>query len=487
MKDENFGQFFSNIKFLSFSSCILLALSAFQAAAVADQGKHQLPAASRSGESCLLKSSRAAGAIDRVTVQLEAGGEVKFVENKKVGREKMSVAAELGYHEKTLGLSDNSTQGESEAADKDSGGAVGGLRSLRYYDKAEAVIKVGKSGIKPTLDDERRLIAVDAGEQVALFSPLGPLTREELDLLEALGDSLLLDRLLPARAASEGDSWDHSSQLLAALLGLDKIADCDVKSKLETLSDTSAMMTMEGRVEGAVEGVTTRMEIKAKYRFIRKTGRIDWFGMLVKEDRDIGHVNTGVELVARVQVQIKPDAACAQLTEKSLAGLLLEPSEEMSRLVFRSKTGGWEFYHDRRWIVTADERSHAVLRLVDRGELIAQCNVTNLAEVKPGKQVTLEEFQEDVKEALGESFGGFENASQQPGGDNYRVLRVVAGGESSQLPIQWIYYLIANEQGRQVALTFTVEKTHSERLANADRALAETLRFTQTIDVVAVK
>ncbi len=53
----------------------------------------------------------------------------------------------------------------------------------------------------------------------------------------------------------------------------------------------------------------------------------------------------------------------------------------------------------------------------------------------------------------------------------------MVGGQSSELPIRWIYYLIADEHGRQVTLTFTVEKTHVERLANADRAVVETLRF----------
>jgi hypothetical protein len=102
-----------------------------------------------------------------------------------------------------------------------------------------------------------------------------------------------------------------------------------------------------------------------------------------------------------------------------------------------------------------------------------------LSKAEPGKQITLEQFQGDVKEALGESFGEFVKASQHADEANRRVLRVVAGGQSSKLPVRWIYYLIADEQGRQVAVTFTVEETHVERLANADRAVVETLKFTK--------
>ncbi len=436
--------------------------------------------AEKDGAACLLQSRRAPGSIDRVTVKLDAGGELKFVEDKKVGREKMSVVAEIEYTERTLALADDE---------------AGRLRSVRYYDQAEAIIKVGDGGFKPSLRDERRLIGVsvagsstekakaDAKDTVdhgnLLFSPMGPLARDELDLLEINGDSLLLDRLLPGRKVAQGDSWEHSEALMTALLDLDRIAKCEVKSTLEKLSQTSALMVMSGNVEGAIGGVSTRKEIKAKYRFDRRTGRIDWFGLLVKEDSDIGHINTGVELVARVQMQITPVDSSPRLSDAALEGFSLDPSDEVSQIVHRSDAGGWEFSHDRRWFVTVDQRSRSVLRMVDRGELIAQCNITALSKVDPGKQITLKQFQNDIKEALGESFGEFINASQRANDAKCRVLRVVAGGESSELPVHWIYYLIADEQGRQVTLTFTVEKTNVERLANADRAVVETLRFVE--------
>ncbi|MBN2291856.1 MAG: hypothetical protein JXM70_05490, partial [Pirellulales bacterium] len=262
-----------------------------------------------------------------------------------------------------------------------------------------------------------------------------------------------------------------------ALLCLDQIDKCEVKSELETLSDNSALMVMNGHVEGAISGVSTRKQIKAKYRFNRHTGRIDWFGLLVKEDSDIGHVNTGMELVARVQMQIKPVTSSPHLTDTALEDLTLEASDEMNQLVHRAPAGGWELSHDRRWFVTVNERARSVLRMVDRGDLIAQCNITTLAKVEPGKQIILEQFQNDIKEALGDNFEEFISASQHANESNCRVLRVEASGMSSELPVQWIYYLIADEQGHQVTFTFTVEKTNVERLANADRAVVETLRF----------
>ena len=42
--------------------------------------------------------------------------------------------------------------------------------------------------------------------------------------------------------------------------------------------------------------------------------------------------------------------------------------------------------HDRRWHVTVDRPELTVLRLVDRGELIAQCNISPAPDAKPGNR-----------------------------------------------------------------------------------------------------
>jgi len=46
------------------------------------------------------------------------------------------------------------------------------------------------------------------------------------------------------------------------------------------------------------------------------------------------------------------------------------------------------------------------------------------------------------------------------------------------LPIQWNYYQIADNQGRQVVFAFTALKERADQLAVADRRLVGTFRFT---------
>ena len=115
--------------------------------------------------------------------------------------------------------------------------------------------------------------------------------------------------------------------------------------------------------------------------------------------------------------------------------------------------------------------------------MIGQCNASSLAQRDPDKLVSLEEFQADVRQALGESFGEFVEASQSVNAAKHRVLRVVVHGvahnKSGDVPIRWIYYHVADQQGRQAALTFIVQQEHVERFADADKPVVESLQFVE--------
>lgn len=414
-------------------------------------------------ETFALSSGRKAGDIDRVAAMLEVGGHVIGVADGKVRREKMSVVCRLAYDEKTL-----------EAPT----GPAGRWASIRYYDKATAVVKVGDDGLKPTLRARRRLIGVETDSQKAtLFSPRGPLTRDELELIDVLGNSLLLDRFLPEQPAEVGQSWKHSDELIAALLGLDEVGHSDVKSVLKEVTPTAARFEMAGRLDGAIDGVSTKIELKGKYRFDRRSRRIDWFTMLVNENRNSSPVADGVDVVARVQVRISPKTESGRLTDAALKDLPLEPTAALCQLSYESVGGNWRLTHDRCWHVTGSHRDLAVLRLIDRGEYVAQCKVSPLRKLAAGEQVSLAEFQEDVRKALGEDFGEFVEAGQSASDAGYRVYRVMVRGEASQLPIRWNYYLVTDEYGHRAVFAFSFESRLADRFDQADRKLVSSLRF----------
>ena len=411
-----------------------------------------------------LQSQRKLGQTDRVTVFLEVGGETKYVDEGKPQRDKMSVVCNLDYHEKTLDVPANGD---------------GTWRSVRDYAKAAGLVKIGGDEIKPTLRADRRLVCAEAaGQTTLLFSPLGKLAWAELEVIDVQANSLLLDRLLPEKPVAAGDVWKHSGELLAAMLGLDEVAKTDVQSRLKEATDTLARFEIEGKLEGAIHGVATKIEIKGKYRFDLRRKRVDWLGLLVKEDKQASFVTDGVDAVSRLQMTVYAAEEPESLADAALAKLPLKSTPELTPLTYESP-GGWQFDYDRRWYVYRDHRDLAVLCLFDRGMLAGQCNASSLPQRAPDKLVSLEEFQADVRKALGKSFGEFVEAGQSVDGAKHRVLRVAVEGKASDIPIRWIYYHVADEQGRQAAFTFTVEKSLLERFAAADKPLVGSLRFAE--------
>jgi hypothetical protein len=354
----------------------------------------------------------------------------------------------------------------------------GPWHSIRHYGRADAAIRIENEAVKLTLSSDRRLIGVKVeGSSVTMFCPRGPLSRDELDLMDLQANSLLLDRLLPRERVSIGDTWEHSDDLVAALLRLDATSSSDVTSKLVSVKDRVALMEAAGRVRGAVSGVSTEIQLKAKYQFSLDAKRLVWFGLLIQEKRSVGHVGPGLDVVARIQISISQLSDAPELSNQALQAVTLTPDETLTRLAYESPLGGWQFTNDRRWFITSDEADKASLRMVDRGELVAQCNVSSLPAVEANKLVGLSEFQEDIKRGLGQSFGQFVSAAERPNQADYRVLHVIVDGKVSEVPIRWIYHLLADKQGRQAVFAFIIEGDLIERFGRADEDLVQTVRL----------
>ncbi len=411
-----------------------------------------------------LTTCRSADSLDRIDASLEVSGNVHILsEDNELEELKLAVLANLVYDERSL-LVPISPKAP--------------MRSVRHYEKAKAAIEVDDQEMQPVLRDDRRLVVVDVDEgKSTLHCPAGPLDHDELDLTDILANTLILDRLLPPYQVAIGSSWKHSDELVGLLLGLDAVSSNRVESTLSSVKESIVLVELSGDVHGAIHGVSTEVQLRAKYQFDVLAKRITWFGLLVQEKRSIGHVGPGLDVVARLQMKIAPIEESPYLTDAALDGLSLESAEDSSWLIYESVAGGWQLLNDRRWFVTSDEPKAAVLRMIDAGEFVAQCNVSSLPQVDAEKLPSLSKFQQDIQVGLGESFGQFISAKQETNDLGNRVFRVVIGGKASDVPIQWVYYLVADQTGRQLTLVFVVEAELVERLAGADEQLAAAVQF----------
>ncbi len=418
-------------------------------------------------DSVRLRPAAQPDALRRVGISLEVSGHLLVHAEGKDTRLPMEVDALVRHQERLV-----PPVGEP--------GSAAPLRSVRFYDEVKADLKIEDQQLHPKLSEDRRLMVASlADSRVVLRRPAGALTREELDLVELPGDSLMIDRLLPDdnQPRTLNATWKQSEETMALLFGLDAVGHADVESKLYELTDKLAKIEMTGTVHGAIDGIATKIELKCRYYFHRQRRQINGLELHWQEEREVGHVSPGVDVAARLKMHLAPLDSSEPLAVDQLQSLDLDEDEGLALLEFVTADRRVRFLHDRRWHVTGEVGQRLAMRLVDDGELIAQCNVLDLKPLKEGERISLEDFQADVKRVLGAKFGQFVRAKQSMDEADRVVYRVEVAGRVAELPIRWIYYLVSARDGRRVSLVFTMEESLLESFAMADQVIVSSLEM----------
>ena len=89
-----------------------------------------------------------------------------------------------------------------------------------------------------------------------------------------------------------------------------------------------------------------------------------------------------------------------------MAAAVKSPQEYLP-LALESAAGQFTVQCDRRWHQMNDDPKLLGLRFVDRGDLVAQCNVAVVDKAEPGKHIDLSKFQQEIQQKLGDNFGQF--------------------------------------------------------------------------------
>ncbi len=350
--------------------------------------------------------------------------------------------------------------------------------SLCFYEQCRANLTIAKSSQQLSLPGPRRLVCVQTVQgQVVHYRPEGPLTRQELDLLHLPGHphawSLLLEQA--PRSWKLHQKWTPKGEALAALLALDAVGQWQVSCQAEKLSP-QLKLVLQGTLEGAILGVETQIELKGTVLVDPETQEVVEAELRFQEKRSVGHVGPGLDAQARLHLQRRPLQRPRRLAALVPPKQFVSPSPYTLRLEHREPSWGISFQHDRRWHVVQSDAKQIVLRLIDRGELVAQCNIRPVAD--PQAKFSLGHWKSAISSALKEHFGQWvEPPRRVKLRENYEALHLVAQGQVQGLPILWHYWIVRHPQGRQVLVLFTLEEKLSERFGNADRLLVYTLRL----------
>ncbi len=344
-----------------------------------------------------------------------------------------------------------------------------------------------------------RVLAADAADVlVALrgttavpYLAAGFLSRDEAELLDTPFDPLMIDGLRPTVAVAAGDSWKVPGDLVAGLLAIDTVESGGLQATLEGVTDGQARLTLAGTVVGGVDGVPTRLEVRGTARVRasggeaddawRLDGRVTRLEATISERRQAGWVAPGLEVEATISLERLPlggEPASNLMAALQETPPLGPPAGDRPEGAGRPgivwhRHGGdrYAIVLDRRWRVVEDGPEGLVMRLVDRGALLAQSSVLPLPRVAADAPAGEDEVREDVRRSLGDQFGTLVDSEATTRDDGTRLVRVVADGAAAGRPFRWIHHVVTDPGGQRAAVTCMLEPALADRFGAADREL----------------
>jgi hypothetical protein len=350
-------------------------------------------------------------------------------------------------------------------------------RSARCYDEAASTSLVGGDKSDHSLPPDRRLVVARRGaEGLFCYTPAGPLTSDELDLISEHFTPQCFPGLLPGKAVTVGETWAISNPTAQAASLFDGLIKNTLSGKLIGVQDGVATFTVTGATEGIENGGKVALTVTATGKYDLASKRVVELDWKQTDDREQGPVSPASKVEARVI--LKRAAVPREPKELAEAATLpVNPPAGQTHLRYVDANGRYQFTYPRDWHITGQTAAHLVLRLLDRGEFIAQVTVTNWAKANPGMHATPEEFKKAVAGSPGWVPGRTLEDGEAPIGGGRWLYRVVAEGRMQETPAVQAFHLLASPQGQQVVVTFTMKPEKVKVVGTRDLHFVNAIEF----------
>jgi hypothetical protein len=226
-------------------------------------------------------------------------------------------------------------------------------KTIRIYRKMDFDRHVGdqhqQSSLRPAV---RRMVLLRHNQFEVPFSPDGPLTWAEIDLVRTDVFTPALTGLLPAAAVKPGDRWQANVVALKELTDLERIDEggltCTFESVTTLVGRRQARARFEGTVRGVGEDGPARHQLEGQFYFDLVSNHMSYLHvkgthfLLDKNGQPQGQVE-GTFVLTREPAQPR------DLSDAELRGLVLEPNEDNTLLLFEQAELGVRFLYPRRW------------------------------------------------------------------------------------------------------------------------------------------
>ncbi len=374
----------------------------------------------------------------------------------------IDVKARLDYHERFVG-------------------SAAKPQAIRYYSQSHADIQLDKASTVSELLDCNQLIVARINSEsdncYQIASVEDTLQQRELELLKNPADPLSLAGLLNKEQVKIGAEWEPSRDNLARFLFVDHIIASDVKLTLKEVGDNVAKVYITGRTKAEVDDALTEMTITGILQIDLAAKLVTGLRLNVIEDRQPGQIAPGFEGKTKVDLRIALHEGIPQLSNDALKSIA-ESKSIRNLLKWRSDSGKFVLKYDPAWKIIAAEDEAAVLRYVEIGDLLAQCNIVRLASRPADKPLSLADFEKEVTTIISKDpTSHVIGAEQTTSVVGLKALRVTVKGVEEDVPLNWVYYNVASSDGRQVTFVFTLEEAIAGRVELAAKKIVDGFVF----------
>lgn len=422
--------------------------------------------AARSAEDRAVLREEAGDGTTRVLIEMKAEGEFRPEGETKGAKSKekprpLKVEARLDFYERALKRDPDGPARKTARRVVEAVAALGGTQGIAKI-RPEVALLVG---------DRREAGAV-------VWSPSGPLTRQELDLVQVPGEPLTLRGLLPEKAVAVGERWPVSEEAARNLSDYDAIAKNGLEAKLESLDEATARIRIGGEVRGSARGGEGTMTVSGRLTFDRKAKRIARLEVARDETRQAGPVELGLSAKSTLLVEKEPAETPAALSDATLETLPKDDDPARERLLLGPPEARYTLEHARDWHLKREDARQVVLTKLDKGEPVAHLHLSVGPNAGKGRHQDVSGFADDVKRALGARLDEIVGAGEPEAGPNagYQYKMAVVGHEGDR-PVLWYYYLLAGPEGDQLLGIFTLDPETEKRFDAEDRAILGTLEW----------
>lgn len=127
--------------------------------------------------------------------------------------------------------------------------------------------------------------------------------------------------------------------------------------------------------------------------------------------------------------------------------------------------------------MVAVTNSHLVLRLMDKGDFIAQATLSQWTMADKGKRTEPDTFKEAMNRTPGWEASRELQAGEVPSGDKRQIFRWSVIGKMEGVEVMQNFYLVSWPSGKQMVVTVTTAPKQAERLGSRDLSLVGSLEI----------